>query len=130
MKHLQLLYCLVLELIVQLLKQHPMLDSTLFPPKKAFGNTSAEFVQKRQISLERYLQYLIQTLSPPPPRLLEFLDYKLYVSYPAHTTVCRTCTISLTIYERTFNCCRISLLLFKNCCTLSKRQVSPNLVSP
>jgi hypothetical protein len=63
---------------VELLKQHPMLDSTLFPPKKAFGNTSAEFVQKRQISLERYLQYLIQTLSPPPPRLLEFLDYKLY----------------------------------------------------
>lgn len=67
------------ELCPQLQNQFPSLQSDLLPPKKAFGNTTEEFVEKRQQQLELYLQHLVHSLQPHPKELLDFLAYKLIV---------------------------------------------------
>ena len=65
---------------LQLQKQFSSLQSDLLPPKKAFGNTTEEFVEKRQQQLELYLQHLVHSLQPHPKELLDFLTYRLIVS--------------------------------------------------
>lgn len=56
------------------------MDKKLLPPKKAFGNTSESFIQKRRGGLERYLQALLRQFEMIPFQLAMFLDFQKYVS--------------------------------------------------
>lgn len=56
------------------------IDKKVLPPKKLIGNTNDNFIHKRRLALEKYLQYLLQQFRLLPYQLALFLDFQKYVS--------------------------------------------------
>ena len=56
-------------------------EKKILPPKKAFGNMSESFIQKRRSALEKYLQTVLKHFERIPFELATFLEFQKYVSY-------------------------------------------------
>lgn len=77
----------------KLVQHFPTLGWSLLPKKKLFGTQTEQFVKKRQVELEIYLQSVIQSLPHMPPAFTRFLDFH---KYEVHGI---TETLAETLYE-------------------------------